>query len=665
MNALVDPATLIARVVESVFRPRARPDYNAWAEQNVVFGRESPVPGPYRKSTFPPAERILECLSPDHPCRVVTVMGSAQIVKTTVAQIFVGGTMDLDPCDILYTHPTHDNAMRWARGKWRQMRLQSKALKRIFGETKSRDSHDTTLFQERKDGLGSLMISGANSPASLSMISVLKQVQDDLAKWEPNTAGDPEKQADSRSAAFDWAKILKLGTPLFAKTCRITRAYKAGTQERWHVPCPQCNHFQPLEWPNFLANIDREAPEKTHFTCVSCGFPIEHRHKRSIVARGHWVAENPRAHDVSFHTWRAYAPTRDWASIATEWIAAEGEPSAEQTFYNDVLGLPYEVTGEAPAWEGIRDRSDKGDFVYDRGIVPLGGLLLNIGVDCQADRTECHVKAFGMGRRRWTVDYLVIPHHIGTVECRAALDAMLKRTWPDTFNNRRRVDMLAIDANAWTQDVFDWARQHSWNLVICTRGAKSELAPPLALTKTERRPDGVTRKAQKRFYNIGVSQMKSWLYEFLGRIDPQARGYCGYPRGLEDDFYRQLTAERRVVSVDRNGYPSAKWTKDYPRNEVLDTELIAEAAAIRCGFYSRTEADWLALSGLLELKREQEPDLFDPARSVVSDQAHVGRPIEPSNTRQPKAGESLKGTERDFLGGRADDFWQGHFDGDD
>jgi hypothetical protein len=28
-----------------------------------------------------------------------------------------------------------------------------------------------------------------------------RQVQDDLAKWVPNSAGDPEGQADSRSSA--------------------------------------------------------------------------------------------------------------------------------------------------------------------------------------------------------------------------------------------------------------------------------------------------------------------------------------------------------------------------------------------------------------------------------------------------------------------------------
>lgn len=659
MNALVDPRGLALEVVETVFRPRPRPDFNQWAEANIVFGRESPLPGPYRRSTFPPAERILETLSPDHPCRVVTVMGSAQIVKTTTAQIFVGGSMDLDPCDILYTHPTHDNATRWARGKWRQMRLQSAALKRVFGATKSRDSHDTTLFQERRDGLGSLTISGANSPASLSMISVSRQVQDDLAKWEPNPAGDPEKQADSRSAAFEWAKILKLGTPLFAKTCRITRAFKAGTQEYWHVPCPHCGHKQRLEWSNFQATIDREAPDKAHFTCNACGEAIEHRHKRTIIAAGEWVADNPRARDVSFHTWRAYAPTRDWSSIARDWLAAEGDPFAEQVFFNDVLGLPYETAGEAPAWESIRDRSDNGEFVYERGVVPLGGLILGIGVDCQDDRTECHVKAFGMARRRWTVDYRIIPHHIGTLECRAELDRLLQETFADTFGNRRRVDMLAIDANAWTQDVFEWARHHSWHQVICVRGAKSDLAPPLALTKSERRADGTIRKAQKRFYNVGVSQMKGWLYETLARVDPQARGYCGYPRGLGDEFYRQLAAEKREVSVNRWGYPQAHWIKDYQRNEVLDSELYAEAAAVRCGFYTRTESDWQNLAAMLEKPPDKgaTPDLFDPARPLAGDQAHAApaKPTAPSKSESPKE-ERRRG---EFQPGDADDYWRG------
>src|SRR5436305_600902 len=158
MNALVDPRIAIKTTVARVMAPPPPADLNLWAEANIKFGRESPVPGSYRRDTIPLTQRILTVLGHEHPARVVTLMASA--------------------------------------------------------------------------------------------------------------------------------KIFKISTPLFAKTCRITRAFRAGTQERWHVPCPHCEHFQPLEWPNFLANLDREHPEKAGFSCVSCGTAIEHKHKRGIVARG-------------------------------------------------------------------------------------------------------------------------------------------------------------------------------------------------------------------------------------------------------------------------------------------------------------------------------------------------------------------------------------------
>ncbi|MEN6306105.1 MAG: terminase gpA endonuclease subunit [Armatimonadia bacterium] len=629
MEFLVEPDELIRLTFATVLKPPPPADLVSWAEANIIFGNESPFPGPFRRSTFPPIVRILEVLSPDHPARVVSVMGSAQFGKTTVAQIFVAGCMDIDPCNMLYVHPSHDNAIRWARSKWQPMRRQSAALRRIFGETKTRDSADTTLYQEHRLGLGSLQISGANSPASLSMISTPRIVEDDLAKWESNPAGDPEKQADNRAAAFEWAKILKISTPLYAKTCRMTRAWKAGTQERWHVPCPHCAHEQPLTWENFLANLDHEKPEAACFSCVSCGGVIEHRHKIEIVAGGRWVPENPGARDPSFHLWRAYVPNRDWESIAREWIAAEGDPYAEQTFFNDVLGLPYERASEAPPWEGLRDRAHADG--HDRGVVPEGGLILAAGADCQGDRVEVHVQAFGAQLKRWTVDYHVIPHHISAPEAWEELDRVLKKLFPAARGRRRTIDMLAIDANAYTKDVFAWAKRHPWTKVICVRGAKSEQAVPLALTKSERKADGTVRKAQKRFYNVGVSGLKAALYEQLRKHDPLARGYVGLPKGLSDEFFRQLCAEQRVVEKDRWGYPQARWQMVHERNEVLDTTVYAEAAAIRCGWYTRLPEDWSRLADELEQAvkgGDAQDDLFDPGRPQLSSQAHAKPPAE-------------------------------------
>lgn len=262
-----------------------------------------------------------------------------------------------------------------------------------------------------------------------------------------------------------------------------------------------------------------------------------------------------------------------------------------------------------------------------------------LGIDCQGDRTEVHVKGFGQSLRRWTIDYRVIPHHVGDVEARALLDGLLKETWPDAFGNRREADMIAIDGNAYTNDVFAWARHTSWNRVIIVRGANQDVAPPLVLTKRERKVDGQVKKRQKRFYNVGVSQLKAALYKLLRVADPLARGYCGYPRGLDDEFYRQLTAEVRVVEKDRWGYPKAAWKLEHDRNEVLDTEMYAEAAAVRCGWYTRTAEDWDAMRRLREQTNEKgQGDLFDPA-NAVSTAAHLSRP-QLENMPKPASNEA-------------------------
>ncbi len=103
-----------ARVLE----PPPAVNYLAWAEANIVFTkRESPFPGPYNRAMFPYFDEILRALSPDDPCRIVTLVGSAQIGKTVVGNVFVGGSMAMDPCDLLLTHPTEQNATRWSKLK--------------------------------------------------------------------------------------------------------------------------------------------------------------------------------------------------------------------------------------------------------------------------------------------------------------------------------------------------------------------------------------------------------------------------------------------------------------------------------------------------------------------------------------------------------------------
>lgn len=630
---LADAERAARAVAAAAWDPPPPVDYLAWAKRNVVFGHESPFPGPFDPARFPWVPGILEVLAPEHPARVVVLDGSAQIGKTVVAEIFAGGSLDLDPGPFLYVHPTTDNGERWVKQKWKVRVRSTSALSEIFAESKSREGANSLSYQERKDGRGFLQVTGANSSASLSLISVSRQVQDDLSKWEINNAGDPESQADSRSKAFEWAKILKISTPLVSPGCRISAAYKRSTQGEFQVPCPHCDAFQALTWENLRDNIDPEHPERAHFTCASCGAAIEQQHREAIVRRGHWVMRNPAAAAAGifgFYIWTAYAATETWASLARRWLDAKGEPSREQTFLNDDAGLAYEAQGEAPPWEKLHKRAEASELRL--GKIPVGALILSIGVDCQSDRVEWHLKGFGRDSRRWTIEYGVIDGHIAEEKTQAALDALLKRTWPDAFNRRRAADVLAIDAGAWKTDVHNWARRHPQARVIMVRGVPGDAAASLALVKEERTQDGKVIKYQKRYWNVGAAALKASLYRQLAKEDPAAQGFCGYPAGLSEEFFRQLTAERRQPVKNKDGYVVWRWVKIANQaNEVLDTEIYAEAGAIRWGWRKMQPHHWDAL----EANRERPPealqlDLED--RLLLAD-----APIDPARTRPTEA----------------------------
>lgn len=603
---VANAARMVQEAMARALKPPPPVDYLAWAVENIVFTkRESPHPGPYNRALFPYFDEILRAMSPDDPCRIVTVCKSAQLGGTVLANIFTLGSLAMDPGDFMYNHPTIDNAQRWSKMKLAPMLKATTALARLFPQ-KSRDGSDSVLYKERVDGQGAILVSGANSPASLSMVTVQRQVQDDLAKWEMNAAGDPESQADTRSQAHEFAKIVKISTPMVMPGCRITKSMLAGSQEVPEVPCPHCDHFQSLEWENMLALLDEAEPEKAGFSCVECGALIEEHHRPAMLARWRWKARNPKM--MRFHRsfgefWSAYSVLQSWERIARAWFKAKGDPASEQTFLNDVVGRAYQATGEAVPWETLRDRAAESH--YPKGKVPAGGLLIVAGVDCQGDRVEVQIVAYTRDGRRFVIDYMVYQGHISDPKCQAQLDALMVQSWVNAHGRRLQLDMLAIDGNAYTEDVWSWARKWPASRVIMVRGANSDHAPLLQRVKRERGAQGQLLKYSRRFYTFGTSVLKLALYRNLQKTDPLERGHVGFPTGLDDEYFRQLTAERRKPVKRRDGFTVHQWVKDPAQaNEGLDTHLQAEAAAIRLGARNLPDALW----DELEQEREKPPE---------------------------------------------------------
>lgn len=639
MGFLSSAEAAVLRGLAAAMEPPPPPDITRWCEENIVFDERSPMPGPFRIDRFPFLREIHEVLSPEHPSREVTVRGSAQWGKTvSLLNPTVAAWHEYGPLDSLVVHPTTSAATEWVRNKWMPMRRQAPSLRSIFGDGRG-DQTDTLFNQETMRRDGSLKVVSAGSPDDLAGTTRRLVVMDDAAKFEMTPKGDPEQLAASRASGFEDAKIVRISTPQILGTCRITRAYDRSDQRLYRVPCPHCGNMAPLTWDNFRRSLDPERLRAAHFTCDACERAINHSHKLAMIAGGRWVASNPRGDHPGFHLWRAYVPQRDWASIAVEYAQVMGwtgltvtqateeeirgkvAAETEQTFWNDVLGLPFEQASKGPDWEALRDRtenSEAGTFL-PRGIVPACGVLLTAGVDCQADRIEVSVVAYGRNYRRWAIDHIVIPHHIGDAEGREALDALLKASWRTELGLRLPLDMMAVDEGGFTEDVRDWAKRHPWTRVILIKGASSASGPILK-PQSDRKASGRQIRRQKRGWILNVSQLKADFYGWLAQDDPTERGYVAFAVGMGDEYYRQITSEVRILKRASSGAMVSKWELVEPsrRNECLDTMNYSEAAARKKGWTAMTEGQW----DILEAERSQpasedQGDLFDAAMTAV------------------------------------------------
>jgi phage terminase large subunit GpA-like protein len=116
------------------------------------------------------------------------------------------------------------------------------------------------------------------------------------------------------------------------------------------------------------------------------------------------------------------------------------------------------------------------------------------------------------------------------------------------------------------------------------------------------------------------------LYRDLQKDDPTARGFVSFPSGLGDDYFQELTSERRTA-VKRDGFTVYRWIKDDRQdNEALDTLIIATGAAIRSGVYGLSDRGWDTLRSQREAPIQRipmppAPTPLAPASDVIPEEA--------------------------------------------
>lgn len=599
-------------------------NFEHFAADHIVFeGHDAVYEGPYDPDLFPFFAEILSALEPTDPCRDVTLMKSAQIGGTVLANIFVLATMYLRPCNFLVTHPTVDGAERWIESKLQPMLDNVPELSEQFAKEGNKKSAKK-LLKQRKDGRGTLFAGGAHSSKLLSQITVKSQVKDDLSKWEDiKKGGDPEKLANSRMSAIEDGKCFNISTPLTLPECRISKNFEKGTQERYYVPCPHCEFMQVLEWKNFQANIDPENLHQSHFTCVECGEAIYQKHRDTIVAKGEWRAANPAAasYHRSFAIWSAYARLVSWDRIARDWLDSKGEASSEKTFLNDQAGIAYEIQGDAPPYGMLMERAKSSSYAFNT--VPKGCYILTLGVDVQKDYLDWQLIGYGPRKTRFVIATGEIPGHISDPDAQKWLDKLISNTWPNYLGHQIPIRLTAIDGNNWTHDVAEWADGHSSEKVIMVRGRHGVDIPIVELVKRKNRAyTGKIKRFGHRWFNFDASALKQNLYMDLRKEDPNMSGYIDFPKipeklepgedALDEEYFLQVTAERCVEEVNKKtGRIQHVWQEVYKRNEKLDTFNQSWVAAYRAAVFKMDDEDWQKYALKYDTPPNPQGDLED------------------------------------------------------
>ncbi len=222
--------------------------------------------------------------------------------------------------------------------------------------------------------------------------------------------------------------------------------------------------------------------------------------------------------------------------------------------------------------------------------------MLTAGVDVQKDRLEAEIVAWGRNRESWSIDYQVFEGDPGGEEVWGKLSELLNHHFIGENGLEYMISMMAVDAGYATQEVYNWVRSHQGSgRVMAVKGANKALVPLSSPSRVDVTVSGQKLKRGMKLWPVGVSILKSELFQLLNVLTEGAPGYCHFPE-YPPEYFKQLTAEQLITKVVK-GYTKQEWQKIRDRNEVLDCRVYARAASIALGIDRWPESKWESLVG--------------------------------------------------------------------
>jgi len=494
--------------------------------------------------------------------REVVAMTSAQVGKTEILNNVIAYHISQDPSPILVVQPTLDLAQTWSKDRLAPMLRDTPVLQGLVKDPRARDSGNTTLHKVFPGG--HITACGANSPSSLASRPIRVVLCDEVDRYpvSAGSEGDPISLAKKRAATFWNRKIMLVSTPTNKGASRIETAYEESDQRVFFVPCPHCEASQQLKWSN--VKWDEDKPETARYVCNDCGVEWSEPDRLRAIRNGKWKATNEFKGVAGFHLSTLYSPWTPLADGVRDFLEAKKQPATLRVWVNTYLGESWEEQGEAVDDYELSQRREDWDAL------PREVLLLTAGVDVQDDRLEVEVVGWGLDEESWSIHYQTIYGDPSSPKVWDDLDVVLARKWEHESGSEMIATATCVDSGGHhTQSVYKYCKAREGRRVFAIKGVGGDGRPLVG------RPSK-NNIGKVNLFPIGVDTAKHLLFSRF-RINEPGAGYCHFPSDRDDEYFKQLTAEK-IATRYHKGFARREFVKVRPRNEALDVRVYAMAA---------------------------------------------------------------------------------------
>ncbi|MEQ1862729.1 MAG: terminase gpA endonuclease subunit [Chthoniobacteraceae bacterium] len=659
-----------ARAIARAFTPPPDLHIWQWADENVrIQNEDSPEPGEYRSAKTPWTRRLQELMRVPEmwmwdytaqafvkvPVHEISVQKSSQSGFSEACMNGIRWRATYRPCNTIYAIDSATEAAKIARRLLRSFKFLDES---IF----TGDPNDIKTLEFKLRGM-ELLFYGSGSEGKFANKQAPLRIADEA---EEHLGDNTLDNLDSRGkGAAHGGLQINLSKPKH-KGGPINKAFAAGTQEEFFVPCPHCQAMQPLTFfpkeidvtfsddmvdihddltGKVVARMPKPLPlgEKrkfktgrivfehcknlleqwdqlriltdTYYECGACKGRIDEDRKRWMIDRGEWrcMVFDGTPGVVSQHFSDLYSEDDSvtWGRLVLRWLKLKRKGiEGMRTFYNHYLGEAWSEEANATETADILANIAGKALWFVDGTNSESRPVRHVFTDRPSADRLCESNA-ARGLVTPVIESVCPPYRRGTVP------------WPPITDPKRGRGLIIGS---------DVGGSYACWIAIAPHDDGNDVA--VIDWGWELDPDAVARVADKTRWPCGAQQF------------PVIRGFMDARHRAEDVYKACLFTRGQMIPVHGVGGESAKHVKVW---------TYAQVATYRKGFMKLDFNDQRAKTKLYieRIKRkwkrvwfpadiEDDPEFIDQLCQEKQEENTKGKLYWPDNATGNHYGDCLK-----------------------